>query len=310
MSHIPVLLKEVVAGLNLKPDYKLIDCTAGSGGHIQEVLRVNPQTKVLGIDWDQSALAKLKEKFGTSGLGENVSLVHGNYKDIKTLAEEFDFVPADGILIDLGYSSTQIDDPARGFSFQSDGPLDMRFDQKQNVDAQTVLNKYSETKLTQTLKLYGEESFSAQIARAIVRQRQVSAVTSTGQLLALITEALPKSVRHKAHDSARRVFQALRIEVNHELDNLKKFLPDALEILKPNGRLVVISFHSLEDRIVKRYFQEEAKNCVCPPEFPVCICGKSTNVRIITRKPITASEEEIKNNSRSKPAKLRVAEKI
>ncbi len=310
MSHIPVLLKEVVQALNIKPNFKMIDCTAGSGGHIKEVLRINPNAKVLGIDWDQTSLAKLQQDISARGLAEQVTLVGSNYKEIKTIAAANNFLPVDAILIDLGFSSTQIDDPQRGFSFQSPGPLDMRYDQNQKISAEEVLNRFSETKLTQTFKQYGEETFSQQIARAIVRQRQVSPITSTDQVLVLIQNALPKPVRHKANDSARRIFQALRIEVNQELENLKQFLPDAVELLAPGGRLAVIAFHSLEDRIVKHFFQEQSKNCICPPEFPVCICDKVSNLRVLTRKPIIASPEEIEANPRSKPAKMRVVEKI
>lgn len=268
-----------------------------------------PKAKFLGIDWDQASLEKLKQKLVQDGLGK-IKLAAGNYSKLKPIAQDSGFDKADAILLDLGLSSIQLDDPSRGFSFQRKGPLDMRFDRSAGITAADILNTYPETKLTEIFYKYGEDSFSKKIAHNIVRERALSPITGTDQVFRLIEKALPKPVRHRANDSARRIFQALRIEVNHELDNLAEFLPQALEFLNPGGRLLIISFHSLEDRMVKRFFLEKSKGCVCPKEFPICVCGKTSEMRIITRKPVTAGESEQNINPRSKPAKLRVAEKV
>jgi 16S rRNA (cytosine1402-N4)-methyltransferase len=309
MHHIPVLSKEIVGFFKPGPDFTMIDCTAGAGGHIQAVLDASPKAKILGIDLDQTTAAELQKKFSKSGLDQNVTIIHGSYADLTQIAAENKFSQVDAILLDLGYSSMQIDDADRGFSFKSPGPLDMRFNKAQDLTAGEILNTYPETKLIQIFKTYGEEDFSNKIARAVGKQRQVSPIAGTDQVLELIRESLPKPVKHKAEDVARRIFQALRIEVNGELENVKKVLPQTLDLLKPGGYLAVISFHSLEDRIVKQFMVKEAAGCVCPPEFPTCICNKASNLRILTRKPITASEQEIAANPRSKPAKLRVAQR-
>ncbi len=312
MRHISVLPKEIIDLINpnSKPGFKFIDGTAGAGGHIKAVLAANPSAQILGIDWDQTALSKLKDEFGSSGLASQVRLAHGNYAEMKQIAEEFEFGKADAILVDLGFSSDQIDDPERGFSFQQDGPLDMRYNAENKLTAEKVLNEYPETKLKTVFKDYGEENFGNLVARLIVQRRQTVSIASTDQVLVLIEEALPKPVKHKAKDVARRIFQAIRIEVNHELDNLKKLLPDAMDLLNPGGKLAVISFHSLEDRIVKRFFVDKAKGCVCPPDFPTCVCNKASDLKILTRKPVEAGEDETKINPRSRPAKLRVAQKL
>jgi 16S rRNA (cytosine1402-N4)-methyltransferase len=237
-------------------------------------------------------------------------LVHSNYIGIGKAAEENGFAPADGIILDLGFSSLQLDDSQRGFSFQNNGPLDMRYDRTQKLDAAAVLNQYPEKQLAEVFKKYGEDIHARKIAHAIVVQREDSGISSAEQVFDLIRKALPAPVKHKAADSARRIFQAVRIEVNHELDNLQKALPEMFGLLAPGGRLTVISFHSLEDRIVKNFFLELAKGCVCPPDFPECICGNKPKAKILTRKPVTAGPEELAQNPRSKPAKLRAIEKI
>jgi 16S rRNA (cytosine1402-N4)-methyltransferase len=308
--HIPVLLKEVVNHLNIGTDFKMIDGTVGLGGYAKEILKISADAEILGTDLDQSALDKLGKELAESGLDQKIKLVHDNYVNLAHVAVQKSFGPVDAVLLDLGFSSMQLDDPLRGFAFQSRSALDMRYDQTQKLTAKDIVNSYPETKLAEIFKKYGEENFSGKIAHSIVLKRQVSPITDSDQILGLIKDSLPKPVRHKANDSARRIFQALRIEVNGELDNLAKVLPQALSVLKPGGRILVISFHSLEDRIVKRFFVEKAHGCICPPDFPSCVCGKADELRIITRKPITASEEEINTNPRSKPAKLRVAEKL
>jgi 16S rRNA (cytosine1402-N4)-methyltransferase len=309
MRHIPVLSKEIIGFFKPGPGFTMIDCTAGAGGHIQAVLAASPTARILGIDLDQTTAAELQRQFGGSGLDQNVTIIHGSYADLKQIASAQNFSKVDAILLDLGYSSMQIDSADRGFSFQSPGPLDMRFNTAQKLTAGEILNTYPETKQIQIFKTYGEEAFSHKIVRAICKQRQVSPFARTDQVLELIRDALPKPVKHKAEDVARRIFQALRIEVNGELENLKTVLPQALELLKPGGHLAVISFHSLEDRIVKQFMVKEAAGCVCPPEFPTCVCDKASNLRILTRKPVTASEQEAAANPRSKPAKLRVAQR-
>lgn len=309
--HVPVLLKEVLEYIH--PDnkpQKFIDGTLGSGGHAKAILRANPQARILGIDWDQTSLDKVKKEFIHEGLDPRCILVSGNYKDLDIFAKEAQFIPVDGILIDLGFSSSQIDDPVRGFSFQKEGPLDMRYSQKNRLTAEEVVNKYTVGKLSEVFKKYGEEKFAYKIAQAIVRSRQSNALRTTKDLSEIIIKSLPPPIKFKSTDSIRRVFQAIRIEVNNELSNLKEALPKSLDILNPGGRLVVISFHSLEDRIVKEFFAEQAKDCVCPPEFPTCVCDKVSTVRILTRKPIIAGEEEQKINPRSIPAKLRAIEKL
>jgi len=290
--HTPVLLKETLEYLNVSNQpQKFIDGTVGSGGHAIAILKANPKAQVLGIDLDRTALEKLQ--------GKGITLAEGSYSDLDIFAKQFGFDQVDGILLDLGFSSTQLDDPVRGFSFQTDGPLDMRYSKDNPLSAAKIVNTYSVAELAEVFKRYGEEKFPGRLARKIADERERQKFNSTLQLARLIGHP----------DSIRRVFQALRIEVNSELENLKSALPKALSVLKSGGRLVIISFHSLEDRIVKEFFNSQAKDCVCPSEFPVCICGKASSVRILTRKPVTAQLSEVQQNPRSKPAKLRAIEK-
>jgi 16S rRNA (cytosine1402-N4)-methyltransferase len=310
MAHYPVLLQEVLQYAEAGRGSKFIDATVGGGGHTRAILKQNTKAKVLGLDWDGESLERLGQELKKEKLSKRASLVHSNYANVAQAAEANDFVPADGIILDLGFSSLQLDDPERGFSFQNSDKLDMRYDRTQQLDAATVFRTYSEDQLAEIFKKYGEELHGKKIARTIVGGREDFDVSSAGQVLDLIKKALPAPVKHRAADSARRIFQAVRIEVNHELDNLAKALPDMFELLAPKGRLVVISFHSLEDRIVKNFFNELARGCICPPEFPQCICGNNPKVRILTKKPVTATPEELAENPRSKPAKLRAIEKI
>lgn len=309
MPHIPVLLKESLQYLNAARGGRFIDGTAGDGGHTLGLLQANPHSEVLAVDWDEQAVTLLKEKLKSQNLENRCVVLKGNYADIlKFIPEKFSLV--NGIILDLGFSSRQIDDPMRGFSFQKSGPLDMRYNQQQTLSAFEVINRYPETKLAQILKNYGEEKFSKSIARKIAVLRKVSPIADTGQIIRVIKDALPKPHKYRFADSARRVFQAIRIEVNSELTNLKRFLPPAIELLRPGGRMVIMSFHSLEDRIVKQFFAGLAKVCVCPPDFPVCVCGQTPRFKILTRKPIRADLQEIKDNPRSHSAKLRAVEKI
>lgn len=310
LMHIPVLLEEVIEYLKPQTGEMFIDGTAGSGGYIHGILKANPKAKVLGMDLDQASLDKIKKDFAERGLGQNVILTHANYATVSEVARKNNFTSVSGFVLDLGFSSEQVDKPERGFSFRQKGPLDMRYDTAQKKTAADVINGYPEKNLTEIFREYGEENFSSRIARNLVKARSEHPFQDTVEVFHVIKESLPKPVRHRAEDSARRIFQALRIEVNGELENLRKVLPDALKLLRPGGRLVVVSFHSLEDRLVKNFFAQQAQDCVCPPEFPTCVCDKASTLRILTRKPIRASLRELEANPRSKPAKLRAAEKL
>lgn len=309
MPHIPVLLEKISEFLP-KDGKQYIDGTVGDGGMLREIIKVNPKAKVLGIDLDQASLDKLHMQFAQEGLSQNVTLAHGNFKNIKEIAGKAGFDQISAVILDLGFSSSQLDDSNRGLSFQTNGPLDMRLDPSQKKTAKEIVNTYSESQLAEVFTKYGEEKLARKIAHEIVRDRSHAEITNTTTLFEIIKKALPKPVAYKANDFARRVFQALRIEVNDEIGNLRSVLPDILDILAPGGCMMIISFHSLEDRIVKEFMVSSARGCVCPPDFPQCVCGKNPLVKILTKKPITATDAEIATNPRSKPAKLRIAQKI
>ncbi len=309
MAHVPVLLNETLEYLNANKAGKFVDGTVGGGGHLRAILSRNETNEVLGIDLDQASLRNLESELTSEGLSQKIKLVSGNYANIDHILQQVGWDKVDGILLDFGFSSLQLDDSHRGFAFATDGPLDMRYDQTQERSAESVVNKYSPKELEDIIENYGEERMNGRIAAAIVSARKEKRITTTAQLAEIIRSAIPGSVRFKANDNIRRVFQAIRIEVNQELENLKKALPKMVAALNPKGRLVIISFHSLEDRIVKTFFVNESKDCVCPAEFPTCVCGKTSTVRILSRKPKTATELEISLNPRSKPAKLRALEK-
>ncbi len=309
--HVPVLLNEVLEYLNPKPGQNYIDATLGGGGYTEAIYkRIQPKGKVLAIDLDQDAIANIKLNLFAGG--QNIILHQGNFSHINKIAEHYNFSNISGVVADLGFSSYELDQSSRGLSFQKKELLDMRFDQRGNtVDAKFILNNYDQKRIEKILNDYGEEKFTRQIVKKIFDYRiNKNEIRYTTELYDLIKEALPKPVKHKTADSARRVFQALRIEVNHELDSLQEFLPKAFELLVPGGRLVVVSFHSLEDRIVKQYFNELSKGCVCPIDFPQCVCGKEPKGKILTKKIVTATDKEIEINPRSKPAKLRAILKI
>ncbi|MDP2932647.1 MAG: 16S rRNA (cytosine(1402)-N(4))-methyltransferase RsmH [bacterium] len=302
MPHIPVLLKEVIEYLNPASGKIFIDATYGGGGHSKALLeKVGSEGKVLAIDADRG-ISEIKDK--------SLIFVRGNFKDLAEIAKSSGLRQVDGILFDLGLSSLELEDAGRGFSFSKDGPLDMRFDQTTGRTAADIVNISSEQELRKIFEDFGEEHLSKRIARVILQERASHKPRTTRELFELIKKAVPASLRMRTGDVARRIFQSLRIAVNGELENLENALPQAFGLLKPGGRIVAISFHSLEDRIVKRYFLKLAKGCTCPPEFPQCICGKKPQARILTRKPVAALKQEVALNSRAKSAKLRAVEKL
>jgi 16S rRNA (cytosine1402-N4)-methyltransferase len=276
--------------------------------------KISPGGKLLVIDLDKDAIENFIRQMAGSNFKIDQKLVsvhHGNFQNINKITKEHEFNNISGIVADLGLSSYELDQSGRGFSFQKKEPLDMRFDQTKPEDASFLLNNRSEQELSKIFNDYGEEKYARQIAKKIISYRlSVGKVRYTRELYKIIQDALPKPVKHKADDSARRIFQALRIAVNHELEALEEFLPKSFDILNPGGRLVIVSFHSLEDRIVKQYFNSLSKGCVCPIDFPQCVCGKNPQGKILTKKIVTASENELKNNPRSKPAKLRAIVKL
>ncbi|KKW28774.1 MAG: 16S rRNA (cytosine(1402)-N(4))-methyltransferase [Candidatus Doudnabacteria bacterium RIFCSPHIGHO2_01_52_17] len=310
MKHIPVLYNEVLRYFAPQPGQKFIDATAGGGGHIRGFLDAG--AFVLGLDRDPEAIANLKQFLSAFIEPGRLTLAIANFSNLSETAASLKFDSVQGVLFDLGLSSEQLDTPERGFAFQKDGPLDMRFSQKDELTAASLLQSLSEAELVKTFVDYGEERrFGRKIARAVVKRRAEKPIVRTAELFELIKLALPGPLRYRAGDAARRIFQSLRIAVNKELDHLRAGLPQALEVLAPGGKLAVISFHSLEDRIVKTFFSAQARQCVCPPAFPICQCGgNNARLKILTKKPVTASPEETQKNPRSHSAKLRVAEKI
>ncbi len=317
--HIPVLLNEILEHLDPQPGQIIVDGTLGGGGHSFELAkRVQPDGTLIGLDLDPAALEEAKKKFDQEKLTSKVILLKDNYRYVKKIINDLGIKEVNAILIDIGISSYDLEGSHRGFSFQKDEPLDMRYDPEANpqnrhkepFNAAFIVNHYEEKDLKKIFDDYGEDKFSSRIARAIVARRQETKIKTTTELFEIIKKSLPAQFRFKAGDNARRIFQALRIEVNHELENLKNFLPNAFEALAPGGKLAVISFHSLEDRIVKQYFNEKAKGCICPPDFPECRCGRNPEGKILTKKIVTAGPDELIENTRSAPAKLRVIEKI
>lgn len=309
--HIPVLLKQAITLLDPQPGQRFVDGTLGGGGYTAELLnKVGKKGAVLSIDLDTDALDNAKQNFAKEVKAKNLVLAHGNFSQLDKILEHKEFYDIDGIVADIGLSSFQLDQSGRGITFQKKEPLDMRFDVSSNEpDARFMLNEYSEAELTKIFWDYSEEKESKRIAHAIVKARQTKKLHYTTDLTDLIQEALPKPVKHRWADSARRIFQALRIAVNHELENLETFLPKALDLVKPGGIIVIVSFHSLEDRIVKQFFAAAAKGCICPKEFPICQCGRTPQAEILTRKIVTATDDELSANSRSGSAKLRAIRK-
>lgn len=306
-KHKSVLLNETIDGLNIKPDGIYVDGTLGGGGHAYEVCRrLGEKGSIVGIDQDAAAIeaasARLKD------FGEKVTIVRSNYRDMKSKLHELGIDKVDGIVLDLGVSSYQLDTAERGFSYREDAPLDMRMDTRQKMTARDIVNDYTEADLYRVIRDYGEDKFAKNIAKHIVQARAVKPVETTAELSEIIRASIPMKFQKKSGHPAKRTFQAIRIELNRELDVLRDSLDDMIDLLNPGGRLCIITFHSLEDRIVKSAFRKNENPCTCPPDFPVCVCGKKSKGSIITKKPILPSEEELEYNSRSKSAKLRIFE--
>ncbi|MBQ7718594.1 MAG: 16S rRNA (cytosine(1402)-N(4))-methyltransferase RsmH [Clostridia bacterium] len=307
-EHISVLKDELVGGV-MRGNGIYVDMTLGGGGHSGEILKRGG--RLIGIDQDSDAIEAAKKYFSSINIKEDrFSLVKSNFSEIKTVLDGLDIKEVDGIIADLGVSSYQLDEPGRGFSYMHDAPLDMRMDRDGDFSAETVVNEYGEDKLAEIIFSYGEERWAKRIAQFIAEARKDKRITTTGELVSIIKAAVPKGARQDGPHPAKRTFQAIRIEVNGELKILENAVKDAVSTLKDGGRIGIITFHSLEDRIVKNTFKELSVGCVCPPDFPVCQCGRTPQVKIITKKPILPSADELEANPRSRSAKLRIAEKI
>ncbi|MBL4937957.1 16S rRNA (cytosine(1402)-N(4))-methyltransferase RsmH [Clostridium sp. YIM B02515] len=306
-KHISVLLDEVLEGLDIKQNGIYVDCTLGGAGHSKEILkRLNSEGRLIGIDQDSDALKAASEKLKDFN---NVTYVHSNFTNITSILDELNVEAVDGILMDLGVSSYQLDTDERGFSYMKDASLDMRMNREEELSAYDIVNGYSEEDLYRIIREYGEEKFAKRIAQFITDRRKNNSINTTLELVDIIKAAIPAKARREGPHPAKRTFQAIRIEVNKELEILDKAIEGAVRKLKKGGRLNIITFHSLEDRIVKNKFKELENPCTCPKEFPICICGKESEIKIITRKPIEPSSEEVTNNPRSRSAKLRIAER-
>lgn len=307
-THQPVLLKQCIEALNIKPDGIYVDGTLGRAGHSREIAKRLNGGRLICIDRDQAALDAAPGRL--DGLMDRVTLVHGNFGDLAEILDQLSIEKVDGMLFDLGVSSPQLDDASRGFSYMQDAPLDMRMDQSSALNAGEVVNQWPEEELKRILWRYGEERYAPAIARAIVQRRADKPIMTTLELVDVIKGAMPPPALREKQHPAKRSFQAIRIAVNDELGAVERMVSDAVPRLDPGGRLAVISFHSLEDRIVKTGLAEFAKGCTCPPDFPVCVCGKKPQIKLTPRKPIVAGEEEVRENPRARSAKLRVAEKL
>lgn len=303
-EHIPVLAKETIENLNINPDGIYLDLTLGKGGHSKMILeRLSDKGRLIAIDQDKEAIEAAKENLKDFS---NVIFINSNFEKIDEVLRDLGFDYIDGALMDIGVSSYQIDNADRGFSYMKDGPLDMRMNQENELTAEIIVNEYSQDELEKIFFEYGEEKFSKLIAKNIIKAREDYRIDTTFKLKDIVTKSIKSNEAHPE----KRVFQALRIEVNRELDVLKDTIDKVVDHLNKDERLAIITFHSLEDRIVKNKFKDLATDCICPPEFPVCVCNHKAKVKIITRKPITASKKELKENSRAKPAKLRVCQRI
>ena len=307
-THRPVLLDECIEALNIRPEGVYLDGTLGRAGHSREIAKRLTTGRLICVDRDQAALDAARERLAP--WMDRVSLVHSNFDRVDEILDELSLPAADGMLFDLGVSSPQLDDGSRGFSYMTDAPLDMRMDREEGVTAADVVNGWPQEELRRILSQYGEERYAPQIAGAIVRRRADKPVSTTLELVEIIKSAMPaRALREKQHP-AKRTFQAIRIAVNDELASVERMLRKAVPRLNKGGRLAVITFHSLEDRIVKTGFTELARGCICPPDFPVCVCGRTPDIRFVNKKPILPSEREVEENPRARSAKLRVAEKL
>lgn len=308
-NHTSVLLAETIDNLNIRPDGIYVDGTLGGGGHACEVLRrLSGRGRLIGIDQDADAIAAAGERLRE--FSERLTIIRGNYADMKEELARIGITGVDGIVLDLGVSSFQLDTPQRGFTYRvEDAPLDMRMDQRAEVSARDIVNGYSEGELYRIIRDYGEDRFAKNIAKHIVAARESAPIETTGQLNEIIAAAIPKKVAKTGGHPAKRTYQAIRIACNHELDVLRDHLDEMIGLLNPGGRICIITFHSLEDRIVKTIFKTNENPCICPPDFPVCVCGNESKGKVITRRPVLPTDEEIEKNPRSKSAKLRVFEK-
>lgn len=308
-EHIPVLPQETIGSLNISPGGVYVDGTAGGGGHSALIAeRLSDKGRLIAIDQDEEAIEAASERL--EAYGDRVTIIRDNYRNIRLILDDLGIREVNGIILDIGVSSHQLDEADRGFSYMKDGPLDMRMDRSGSVTAADIVNGYEVSELARIIKTYGEERYSRPIAEAIARERAKKPVETTLQLADIIGRAMPHRARHTGGNPAMRTFQALRIEVNHELDALSESLDTMIDILSSGGRLSVITFHSLEDRIVKECFRRNENPCTCPPDFPVCVCGKRSKGRCVGRKALTASKKELEENPRSHSAKLRTFEKI
>ena len=306
--HVSVLLEECIEGLNIRPDGIYVDGTLGGAGHSSQIVKRLTTGRHIGIDRDPVALKAAGERLAP--YSDRVTLVHSNFCEIKAVLQELGIDGVDGILLDLGVSSPQLDDKSRGFSYMHDAPLDMRMNNEDALSAYEVVNTWPQEELKRILYDYGEERYAPQIAGAICRRREDKPIESTLELVDVIRSAMPAAALREAQHPAKRSFQAIRIAVNDELGSVEKVMRDAVECLNPGGRLAVITFHSLEDRIVKTAMVNASKGCNCPPNFPVCICGKKPKVKLVSKKPIVSTEEELERNPRARSAKLRICEKL
>ncbi|NLX77584.1 MAG: 16S rRNA (cytosine(1402)-N(4))-methyltransferase RsmH [Clostridiaceae bacterium] len=310
-SHEPVLLKECIEGLNIRPDGIYVDCTVGGAGHSAEILkRLGPEGLLIGIDQDREALAAARENLGKVNSKGRFVLIHENFENIRQILEVQKIKLADGILVDLGVSSYQLSADERGFKYQEDAPLDMRMNQESEFTAKELVNTWPEDDIARIIRDYGEERWAARIAKFIGEARKNYVIETTSQLVDIIKAAIPASARKEKQHPAKRTFQAIRIAVNRELEVLETVLPKMLESLDRGGRLCIITFHSLEDRIVKQFIRDRTGRCKCPPDFPKCVCNAVKELKPVTTKPITPSEEELERNHRARSAKLRIAEKL
>jgi len=306
--HISVLLQECIDGLSIKPDGIYVDGTLGGAGHSSQIAKHLTTGRLIGIDRDPVALKAAGKRL--EPFSDRVTLVHSNFCEIKQVLQELGIAGVDGILLDLGVSSPQLDEASRGFSYMADAPLDMRMNGEDALSANDVVNTWEHSELKRILYDYGEERYAPQIASAICRRREQKPIETTLELVDVIRSAMPPAALREKQHPAKRSFQAIRIAVNDELGSVEKVMEDAIPCLNPGGRLAVITFHSLEDRIVKNGMTAAAKGCTCPPNFPVCVCGNKPKVKLVSRKPITASDEELTVNPRSRSAKLRICEKL
>ena len=309
-NHYSVLLNETIENLNIKPDGIYVDGTLGGGGHAYQVAsRLSEKGRLIGIDQDADAIAAAGERL--KEFGDKITIIRSNYANMKEELHRIGVEKVDGIVLDLGVSSFQLDTPERGFTYRDEkAPLDMRMDDRQSLTAKDIVNGYSEMDLYRIIRDYGEDKFAKNIAKHIVQERAEKPIETTGELTEIIRASIPMKVQVTGGHPAKRTFQAIRIELNKELEVLQNNLDDMIDLLNPGGRICIITFHSLEDRIVKTNFKRNENPCTCPSDFPVCVCGKKSKGKVVTRKPILPSEEELEVNSRSKSAKLRVFERV